>query len=803
MRKYLLFLCIALLPLSMFAQNTFTVSGTVKSDNGEVIPFANVILSKSKYGVTNDKGQFKIENVSSGTYKLTVSFVGYQTLSQSVNVNKNVTVNLVLKEGAENLNDVTVVAKTETRKQAEKVVTISSLDVKQFKNQTLGVEDVLKQSTGVVVRQSGGLGSTLNINLNGLTGQAVRTYYDGMPIELYGGALQLNFIPVDILERVDVYKGIMPVDIGTDALGGGLNMVPITRSTDYLRTSYSVGSFNTHRFTIGGNYNFNDHISASILSFVNYTDNDYEMKNIPNIVENLRPDGTVASITEERIDARRFHDRFRSKFVQGSVRFQDLSWADNLEISALYSQRDNQVQQGTFITGLAVGEAETEATVTVQRLNYEKSFFSKKLKLKYSGLLSQSTDKTRDSTTAFYNWRGDKLVTPNSVGAEIFGLPTARDGDNSGMAHRVSLQYDITDNINIVVSEFNYNVEIEGEDPIGVRVTLNEGTPEEQILDPNTIPSKLRSNVFGAELNSTFLQDKLSTVLFYKNYNYNARSVDFRRQGATEIPFRTVKDNNNGYGLGVKYQITPEMFIRTSYERTLRFPTENEVFGDFAAIVPNFDLKPEQSNNFNLGVRYEKSMNDNSFISVDLSGFLRDQEDLIRVIPFGPENSQFINEAAVESVGFEFSGKYRPIENLTLNGSFTYQQIEISESSDLSSSGGSIGADVPNIPKLFFNLGANYTFNNIFRTDNSLEVSWTYLFVDRFSINEVIDLDTANPAFVIPRQHLNNANISYALPTQNLVFSLGIQNIFNQEIFDNFRIPRPGINYNFKINYSL
>ncbi|MBP2832379.1 TonB-dependent receptor [Aquimarina sp. U1-2] len=787
------------LPLVVFSQDSFTISGKVVDDNRLAIPFANVVLSlDNKYAITDENGRYRMDNIKPGRYSISVSSLGFKTQKTQITITKNLTQNFILTTTVEDLDNVLVTGKTKSKLLTENVVAITSLDIQKSKDQALGVEDVLKQSTGVVVRQSGGLGSNLNINLNGLTGQAVRTYYDGMPIELYGGALQLNFIPVDALERLDIYKGIIPVNVGTDALGGGLNLVPLKIGGNILRTSYSVGSFNTHRFSLHGNYNFNENLSASISSFINYTDNDYEMRDIPNIVENLRTDGTVESITEERINATRFHDRFRSSLVEASLSIHDVPWADELQVSALFSKRDNQIQQGTFITGLAVGEAETEATVVVQKLNYKKAFFKEKLKFNYSGLYARSINTTNDSTTAFYNWRGERLVTENSRGSEIFGIPIARKGESIGTAHRITASYAISDNVQFVISEFNYGIEIDGEDPIGTRIEID----GEQI-DPNTIPSKLRSNVFGTELNTTFFDKKLTAIGFYKNYDYSARSIEFIASGITEIPLRTVKSNNDGFGFGVKYQMSTEIFLRSSFERTLRLPTQNEVFGDFAAIVPNFELRPEQSNNINVGARYEKNLTNNRFISLDVSGFLRDQENLIRPVPFGPENSQFINEANVESIGIELGSRFRPFSNLSFNGSFTYQQLEIGKSNDIRSSGGSEGSSVPNIPNLFFNVTANYTLENIFRSKNNLELSWNYLFVDRFSVNEVIDLDSANPAFVVPRQHLNNANISYILPEQNLVCSLAVQNIFDQEIFDNFRIPRPGINYAFKISYSL
>ncbi|MEM8937727.1 MAG: TonB-dependent receptor [Bacteroidota bacterium] len=795
-------LTLLLVPLQFFGQNSFSISGTVKDDLGNPVPFANVVLDKdNKYAITDTLGNFEIKNVKRDRYEIQITSLGFATYVRTITVNKNVVINATLTENAESLEGVTVKGATNETKKSNQAITVNSLGLAQLKTQALGVENVIKQSTGVVVRQAGGLGSTLNINLNGLTGPAVRQYYDGMPLELYAGALQLNFIPVDVLESVDVYKGIMPVDIGTDALGGGLNLVPLKRTDNYLRTTYSVGSFNTHRFTLAGTRNIGEKMALSGLAFVNYTDNDFVMKNIPTVIDNLRPDGSLASRTVETIDARRFHDLFRSTFFEAAISFKDIGIADYFKFSALYSTRFNQTQQGAFLTEIAVGEATRSGEATVQRITYEKAFFKNKVKLTYNGLLTQSQDRVRDSTTNRYNWRGEILVDArNELGSELTPFPTARVGDNDGSAHRVTLNVDITDNIRFIASNFSLKTTIKGNDPIGGRIDIP-GVANN--LDPNTIPAVLKSNVFGAEINASFFEEKFTTIAFYKNYRYDAESVDFNRRNITEIPFRNVDANNDGFGFGIKYQVTPELFVRSSYEQTTRIPTQNEVFGDFAGIASNFEIQPEESDNINVGLKYTTTLGNGRVFFVDFGGFLRDQRELIRTRQFGFDRSQFVNQAKVQSRGLELTTKYEPFENLLLNGSFTVQRLEIGESNDVTSSGGSVGADVPNIPKTFFNLGARYKIDRIFDTSNSFDISWTYFFTDRFSITEVPDISTANPDNVVPRQHLNNLDLTYVMPTENLAFSLGIQNILNREIFDNLGIPRPGINFNFKISYSL
>jgi outer membrane receptor protein involved in Fe transport len=796
--RSLFFLLAILISATLPSQNTFLLSGTVKAQNGELLSDATVLIEElNKYDITNSNGKFYIRGIKPGTYTLQIDFIGFKTLNQKVNISENTTINFSLEEESESLDGITITAKSEANRINQKALTITSLDVKKVQDQALGVEEVLKATTGVVVRQSGGLGSNVNINLNGLTGQAVRIFYDGIPLDVFGNVLQVNNIPVDALARVDIYKGVMPIQVGTDALGGGINLVSAKQYDDNLRTSYSIGSFNTHRFTFSGRKNISNHTSFAINSFFNYSDNNYKMRDILSVVEGEPlPDGTIP-LSEERIDAERFHSKHVSGYLEGSVAFKDLSWTDQLELRTTFSTRSDEVQQTPFLVSTAVGEAERESFAFAQLVDYRKSFLNDKLKVRYFGVFSIANDKIQDSTTNVYNWRGEKLTGTRARGSELPGGPTARDADNIGTTHRLNAEYEILKSLKVEASNFYRYAKIEGEDPFGIRIPI--GGVE---LDPNTVPSKFNQNIFGLGLNSKLFNDKLDIQAFYKSYYYNAESIDFLASGATEIPIRSVNDTNSGFGFGAKYDLSATVFLRASFERAVRLPTEREVFGDFIGTVPNFVLRPEKSNNINLGVQYNKRFDNDLYLSLRVDGFIRDQEDLIRITQFGAEGAQFVNEDEVENKGVEFALRIDPFKTLSINGNFTYQSSEIISSGN--SSGGSLDKpQVPNIPTLFYNINANYTFENIFNSDNSLQLTWTYLFTDEFSINEVDDIDTANPDFIIPKQNVHNAGIIYNMPTNGLVLSFNVQNVFNELVYDNFRIPRPGINYAFKINYTL
>jgi len=803
MAKQYLFSIYFLLGLSslIFAQTnkqTSTLSGTITLENETVIGATIQIEALKLYAVTDKNGEFSIKKVPYGTHEVSISYVGTKPFVQSLQINSpKVEISFELKTDKQMLESVVVQAESEETRLESLPVSISSLDVKALNSQALGAEEILKRSTGVVIRQRGGLGGNTTINLNGLTGQAVRIYYDGIPMDVYGGGIQINNIPVDALQRMDVYKGTMPIEVGTDALGGGINLVPLQSFDEYLRTSYSFGSFNTHRFTLSGLKNIDEKLSLSLISYLNHSDNDFEMRNIRNLKETFLENGTPV-FKEEIINAKRFHNRHFSTFLEGAITLKNLSWADRLILSVSYTNRDDEIQQGRTLQAVAIGEASQNIRTFSQRLDYRNDFFDKKLNIRYFGILSHTLNSSDDSTKAVYNWTGKPFESiDNATGTEVFPIPTRLEVKNIGTAHRFILKYKISENLQLVLSDFYRYTRIDGNDPIGSRLLI-----DDELVDPNTIPSKLKRNIFGMELQGNFFEEKLTAIAFYKNYYYNAESIDRLQNMLTIIPVRKVDENFDGYGFALKYQITSSLHIRASHEQATRIPTEREIFGE-GVIVPNYTLKPENSANWNVGFKYNTSVGKNiQKFFVQVEGFLRNRENLIRQDQFGPENSIHVNEDKVDGKGIEIAAGITLLKNLELTGNFTHQSNKIS-TPQLSAAGAATGAEVPNIPNLFYNLGASYKFEEIFNTEGSLSLTWNYFFVDRFSINEVKDLNTANPDFIIPKQHLHNIGVVYAPSEKGFKFSLNVRNILNNQIYDNFRIPRPGINYTVKVNYLL
>jgi len=105
--------------------------------------------------------------------------------------------------------------------------------------------DILKQNSGINIRTNGGYGSNADFFINGISGKQIKFFVDGNPVDNLGETQGINIVPVQQTERFEIYKGVVPVELGTDALGGAVNIITRKESKDYLDFSTAYSSFNT------------------------------------------------------------------------------------------------------------------------------------------------------------------------------------------------------------------------------------------------------------------------------------------------------------------------------------------------------------------------------------------------------------------------------------------------------------------------------------------------------------------------------------------------------------------------------
>ncbi|MGB3468037.1 MAG: hypothetical protein WBA74_22315, partial [Cyclobacteriaceae bacterium] len=74
-------------------------------------------------------------------------------------------------------------------------------------------------------------------------------------------------------------------------------------------------------------------------------------------------------------------------------------------------------------------------------------------------------------------------------------------------------------------------------------------------------------------------------------------------------------------------------------------------------------------------------------------------------------------------------------------------------------------------------------------------------YVDRF--NFIFESSNSDDQFFVPVQRRIDMGVSYSSPKDRVILAVNINNITNDELFDNFKVPRPGRNYNLRIIYKF
>ena len=118
------------------------------------------------------------------------------------------------------LSEVRVTGKTGVAHIRQSGYNAMTIDTKSMQNTTKMLADALRAAPGIKLRETGGVGGQTNIMLDGMDAKYVKVFIDGVPQEGIGSAYRLSNIPVGMADHIEVYKGVVPVEFGTDAMGG-------------------------------------------------------------------------------------------------------------------------------------------------------------------------------------------------------------------------------------------------------------------------------------------------------------------------------------------------------------------------------------------------------------------------------------------------------------------------------------------------------------------------------------------------------------------------------------------------------
>lgn len=757
------------------------IRGKVSGRDGQPVQGASVLVKSTKIGtVSADDGSFKLKLSTFRSYVLQVSAVGYLSQEKEVLLkpSDSASVDIILERNSRSLGTVDVKGITEKTKLIQSGFNVNAIETRSLANSTSDLNQILSRSTGVRVRESGGLGSDFNFSINGLSGKQVKFFIDGIPMENFGNSMSLNNIPVNLAERIEVYKGVVPVELGADALGGAVNIVTNQNVEKYLDASYSYGSFNTHRAALSGRYtDVKTGFTINAGGFYNYSDNNYLMRDVT-----VR----LASGGNEVKDVKRFHDAFRSTMGQVEMGFRNKEWADILLLGALYSSGYKERQTGAQ-QDIVFGQVHSRGNFFMPSLKYKKKdLFLQGLDVSVFASYAKDRTTSVDTSAAKYNWEGNIIATDKNFAEQ--GAFSLFKYTNKFFVVRTNVAYALNTGNSI---DLNYSL------TAGRRTGINTYQGAGQDNNPLDIPNKLDKGVLGLSWQNRLFDERLTTSVFAKQYHihsYIRSAVYYNGNGYVKEEADKSTDYY-GYGIATRFKLAEGAGIKASFEHAYRLPDVEELFGDGVTVLANPQLKPEESDNFNLGIYYGRKIGAHHF-SAEASGFYRGAKDFINAVPGGIYSS-FINIGKVNITGFDGELKYgyKDWLNFTVNGSYM-NALNADKSSTV------FEDRIPNQPWLFGNADLALGKNDLFGKDTRLQFNWFTQYTHWFYLNWPSRGFTEGKS-QIPTQTIHNATLTYSFHQGRYNVSLESRNIFNETAYDSFRLQKPGRSFLVKLRYFI
>lgn len=650
-----------------------------------------------------------------------------------------------------------------------------AVDATRLRNTTLDVVHLLDRISGIKIREEGGLGSAVAINLNGFTGKHVKVFVDGVPLE--GAATNYGFhqLPLSITQHIEVYKGVVPVAYGADALGGAINIVTEQRRGSYIDASYSFGSFNTHRLSLSLGHTTRSGWFFKANLYQNFSNNNYKVK-----VQNT--DLQTMQISNEAQWFRRFHNRYHNEGVLFQTGITNKKWADRLTAGMTFNNEYAQIQHANLMTVVFGGKLRKvqgwTPTLTYEKKNLLFQNLDAFLSLRYD--LSKTNN--IDTISRTYNWAGQ--YTMNGYQGE--GVATLAEFRSNTFAGVATLRYRIGTQHAFTLSDTYTNYHRHTTDDAANAVQSTPATFMRRINAKNVLGFSYLY-VPSARWNATVFAKHYAT---HVRGPVNVSGRDYEEQ--------TRSMNATGYGLAASYKLSNTLQAKLSYEKTYRLPSDRELFGDGDYEQGYTQLNPEKSHNLNLNLNLEQTLGKVHNISLEGGFFFRSIDDYIIRTISRTGTAISTNHGKVEGLGIDVAVHYDYDNLLNINANYTLQSLRDKEKLTPNGAPSITFKDrVPNMPYAFGNVNANYTFRNVIRRGNRLTIGYYTRYVHQFYRS----WRSAGAKLIIPQQWSHDLSFHYAFADGRYNIAIEANNFTNALLYDNYSLQKPGRNFNIKFRY--
>ena len=741
----------------------------VDKSTGEPLINAEIIIKETGKGTaTNEKGFYSL-SLPKGSYTIGFYYLGYQSISKKITISGDTKQNIALTPEKQEIGEVVVTAKTIAHQKKEEAMPVTVIDLSNMRGTVSSVQDILVKTVGVTLRTSGGVGSSSRLSVRGLEGKRIGFFIDEVPMTDQTDYIDYNDIPVDMIDRIEIYKGVVPARLGGSSLGGAVNIVTREYPDKYADLSYGLESYNTHKIQAIFKRNLKEQgLTFGVGGGYTSSDNNYSFD----------------SPYREGLRLTRNHDKYQKILASAGLEAKRW-WFDKVEIEAVAIRTYKEIQGIEY----DIRQAHSRSFVVGLPIKLQKNhFFWDGLNLDMLNVIALSRMNFIDKATRRYEWDGSSYPTASRYGGEAgYRYPSDSDDQKFTIGNKTNLEYLINQQHSL-----NFNSVL----------AFARGKPKDELKQMSlgkqvNFDAHMLSWVSGLTYDFRSLDDKFLNSLTGRYYLYTMHT----QMAHLFVPGQYDIDlNKKDFGINdaMRYRFLPSFMGKFSVGYDVRIPSETELLGDGIAVVPSGNLLPEHNTSVNVGCLFDLVGKHPTNAQVELNFFYMYLRDMIRYTA-GVIGAQYQNFGQMRTLGVEFEAKADVLPSLYAYVNTTYQDLRDVRKYETNSSVPNPTKDkrMPNIPYLMSNMGLEFHRENLFGgTGQNTRIFLDYAFVEEYYYDfEMTKRDKRR----IPRSITFDWGFEHSFFNNKFFISGKIRNLTNQKVVTEFNKPLPGINGGVKL----
>lgn len=780
LHNFLLVLILSFTWQNIFAQKI--VFGQI-TDGQTLQPLygASVILENSNIGtISNHIGMFRMKLPSKSSRRIKVQYMGYKSrniiLNKRLCVNDSICCNVELQPKNNILSDVIVLGKSKTQRHREVPSAITIIDSQELKYKTATLNEILDNASGIKVAQQGGLGNASRIIIQGMDGKRIGIFINGMPMG-NSDEFQLSSIPIDMVDEVEIYKGIIPAWLGGDGLGGAVNIRLKDFKKNHLEMAFEAASYNTYI----GSLQLKHYLGKTSTALhagatMNYAKNNY----------------SFSSPFELGRIIHRDHDTYTHGGFNVGISSQQW-WFDQFDLTLSADYYRKEIQGGLMNVQNNIQHAFTRTRSASTSLSLEKSFLKGKLTAQFQSIVGFSLVNQVDTSHYCYDFIGNRFPSGSGRG-EIGAVPNDSHDRHTTVRELLNLTYKIGNN-QLVTWTTNYRY--------GCKMPKDELADSYSRLPTSGYPSRLHSIVSGLTHELKLYGGKFTNELGIKLFNHHSEVLPFAEAIMLQDKLKASTNHSTmaGWSEAMALHLLPNnaLTLKASVQSTVRMPIAEELFGDGVLLLPSEKLRPERSFNINAGAIWLINAMRYPQVRIGINTFYMSAKDMIKLM-YSSMNMAYDNIGKVRVMGIDMEMESKLNRWLDLQGNITWQDAR-----DMRKEAVGGGENfhyryrIPNMPYLFGNVGVRLHKDGLLSKSSSSAFASTFGFTKAFSYNWEA---SKHNTMLIPARYCWDVAVHHSF-NKRCQLSFEIRNILNRENWAEFRYPMERRTFHLKMKYII